>query len=142
MTTGHSLTVTSRLGSMLLDHIIMSFFSAALGLVVFGVTFVFMGRADSFQYAIDAIYPWVVGAAILVYFNKDWFGGRSLAKRITGQEVVQVSSGRSADQFRCFVRNLTILVWPLEVLVTLLSPSRRLGDWLAGTQVVPFRPHA
>ena len=139
MTTDYSLTATSRWGSMLLDQIIMSFLGGALGLVVLGVTYAITGTPDTFG---GALYPWVAGVVLLIYFNKDWFGGRSLAKRITGQQVVHVGSGLRADSLHCFLRNLTILVWPLELVVTLVSPRRRLGDWLAGTQVVPFRPHA
>lgn len=34
------------------------------------------------------------------------------------------------------LRNITLIIWPVEVVVSLINPGRRLGDFLAGTRVV------
>ncbi len=130
------ISATARLWSMFLDHVILCFLAIPPVGVVLGVAFLVRGKLDWDASAMNA---WLFVPVFVLYANKDWFGGRSLAKRITGQQVVQVGSGRVANELRCFLRNVTIPVWPVEVAITLFSPSRRSGDWLAGTQVVPLR---
>lgn len=78
----------------------------------------------------------VVGFAL--YLCKDCLQGRSLAKRVLKLQVVENSLQKQASALRCFVRNLFVPIWPLEVLITLVSPSRRLGDILAGTKMVVY----
>jgi uncharacterized RDD family membrane protein YckC len=122
---------------MLLDHVIMCFLGVLFTLPVFLIVVAIAGRGADTTGTVEAVIQAVgVCFVVLVYFNKDWFAGQSLAKRVMGQRVVDVRSGLPASRVRCFFRNLTIPLWPLEVLVTLWSPSRRLGDWLAQTKVV------
>ena len=130
-------TVFARWSSMLLDHVIMCFLAVLFTLPVFPVVLAIAGRAAFTTGTMDAVLQ-AVGLCfvVVVYFNKDWFAGQSLAKRVMGQRIVDVRTGLPASRPCCFVRNLTIPLWPLEVLVTLLSPGRRLGDWLAQTKVV------
>lgn len=40
---------------------------------------------------------------------------------------------------QCLIRNLFIVVWPLEVLTSLINPHRRLGDFITGTMVIPSK---
>jgi uncharacterized RDD family membrane protein YckC len=69
------------------------------------------------------------------FLNKDIYFGKSIGKFFTGLSVVSVRTGESASSIQCCIRNLTLLVWPLEVLVVFFSPNRRIGDILAGTKV-------
>ena len=39
-----------------------------------------------------------------------------------------------ASSLKCLIRNITIILWPIEVIVVLVSPSRRIGDFIAGTE--------
>jgi hypothetical protein len=39
---------------------------------------------------------------------------------------------------QCIVRNLTLFILPLEVLVILAQPERRIGDQIAGTKLVKY----
>lgn len=75
---------------------------------------------------------------MLLYFFKDSFGARSIAKRITKLQVVDNTTGKAASVMQCFLRNLTIVIWPVEVLITLFNSQRRLGDLIAGTRVVNY----
>ncbi len=61
--------------------------------------------------------------------------GKSIAKRSLKQEIVDVKTGEVASSLKCLIRNLTIVLWPIEVIVVLVSPSRRIGDFIAGTKV-------
>jgi uncharacterized RDD family membrane protein YckC len=75
---------------------------------------------------------------IFLYLNKDFLFGKSIAKRIIGLQVIDNRNNQPADEFKCFLRNMTIPLYPLEVLVTLFTPDRRIGDWIANTRVEPF----
>ncbi|GAA4329186.1 RDD family protein [Flaviaesturariibacter amylovorans] len=73
---------------------------------------------------------------ILVFMLKDTIGGRSLAKRMLGLHIIDNKGGYRAQAVQCFVRNIPIMVWFVEVVVLLFSPDRRLGDLMGGTRVV------
>ena len=75
-----------------------------------------------------------------LYFNKDIYQGRSPAKRILKLQIVDIKTNRPANPLKCFVRNLTIIVWPIEVIVGLINNERRIGDFIAGTKLTPYDP--
>jgi uncharacterized RDD family membrane protein YckC len=77
---------------------------------------------------------------VAIMLNKDFFGGRSVIKRIWGFKVVDYQTGADATEFQCMVRNISIILCPLEALVILISRERRLGDILAGTRVIDAEP--
>jgi hypothetical protein len=72
---------------------------------------------------------------MLVYFNKDFVNARSIAKRILGLIIIDRVTGEPASELKCLLRNLTIPIWPLEVLISLFSRNRRLGDIIANTRI-------
>ncbi len=88
----------------------------------------------------DGVYGCVAAFGFALYFCKDIFNGRSIAKRILGLQVVNNSTGKVASPIRCFVRNITCVLWPLEGLIAIVNTSRRLGDKIAGTRLVKFDP--
>ena len=64
-------------------------------------------------------------------------GGRSIGKRCTGIAVVQVGTERPCTWWRSFVRRIPLLLLGVLDAVFIAGPARRrLGDYLAGTQVV------
>jgi uncharacterized RDD family membrane protein YckC len=73
------------------------------------------------------------------FLNKDFFGGRSIAKRALGMVVKDITTGENARPFKCFVRNITVIIFPVELIFMIFSPSQRLGDLIAGTKVEKFR---
>jgi len=72
---------------------------------------------------------------MLIYFNKDFFNAQSVAKRILGLQIIDRKTSQPATDLKCFLRNITIPIWPLEALISLVSPTRRLGDLIANTRV-------
>jgi uncharacterized RDD family membrane protein YckC len=127
-------SVGIRIASMAIDHFIVGTICGFLSIPFLiglinseGETFI---ESPGFWY--------VLLGSNLLYFLKDSFGGRSIAKRILRLQVVNAETGRPASVLRCFIRNLPIIIWPLEVLVTLSNPERRLGDRMAGTRVAYY----
>lgn len=121
---------------MLIDHITMCIVLAPVMIVMMIILLVTMGP----DYHLEFFYNYSLGALtflpFIIYFLKDNYRGKSLGKRLTGYQVVTASKGEPAGVLRCFIRNLFIPLWPLEVFITLFSPSRRLGDLIAGTKVI------
>jgi uncharacterized RDD family membrane protein YckC len=74
-------------------------------------------------------------ALLVPCLNKDFLQGRSPAKRLLGLHLHE-ATGRPANELRAFLRNVTFLLWPVEVLLLVLGSPKRLGDYVAVTQVV------
>ena len=118
---------TLRLSSMLLDHMFVT-------IIVIVPSLLFTILKIEFNTDVDRIF-WF--ASLFLYFNKDVVRGRSVAKRLQGYKVVKLGTDEIASSLQCYLRNIVIpIFWPLEVLITYFNPKRRLGDFLANTEVV------
>ncbi len=117
-----------RLGTMFLDHFIMCFIIVPPLIVMSLVV-----KSEPFE--AKPIETFAFYLMMLVYLNKDFVNGKSISKRILGLRVVDRKTGASASELQCFLRNMTIPIWPLEVFVSLFSTDRRLGDLIANTKV-------
>ncbi len=74
---------------------------------------------------------------ITFYFiNKDMFKGQSFLKRHGGLIVIDTKTQAPASAIKCLLRNFSLILWPLEIMVLMYSPSRRIGDYLVGTKVM------
>jgi len=142
MTTEQKTNAGTRIGSMLLDHFAMTFIA-----MFFFVPGMISGFSTAFEVNHEQTSPDIFGGLSYVgligfalYFCKDCINGRSIAKRALKLQVVDNKSGNVASPIKCFVRNIFCILWPIEVIVTLASPSRRIGDMIAGTRVIPFNP--
>lgn len=134
------ISIGTRLGTMLLDHIFMSFIAMIFAIPEFVYNLVQNLDSTPGQLNYDLFpgdnYLGLIGFAL--YFCKDSISGRSLAKRILKLHVVDNLTGKAASPFQCFIRNVFCVLWPIEVIVSLINPERRIGDWVARTKLVPF----
>ena len=121
----------NRILSMFLDHCIMCLLIVPLVFLIFGLGAL---MKDNLNNRIGII---LVFIPFFIYLNKDFFYAKSPAKRILGFQVIDRKTNKPANELQCFVRNLTICVaWPSEVIVGLINPERRIGDFIANTKVV------
>jgi uncharacterized RDD family membrane protein YckC len=128
----------TRLGTMILDHfamtlVIMIFVAPGM---MYDMMQLFKNPGAPPRLFMGNFYMNLLGFSL--YFNKDIYLGRSIAKRFLKLQVVDVKTGMPANPLRCLVRNLTIAVWPIEVIMALINSERRLGDYLAGTKLVAY----
>jgi uncharacterized RDD family membrane protein YckC len=72
----------------------------------------------------------------IVFLNKDFWRGQSPVKRFYGYQVVDSKTRLPANKLKCFIRNLPILFPIVEVIPLLVSPKRRIGDFLARTVLI------
>jgi uncharacterized RDD family membrane protein YckC len=133
----------TRLGSMMLDHIFMLVIAVVFFLPVLigsmsGIFDISHEQTNSFNFKGTSLYIGLIGFAF--YFCKDSVNGRSLAKRITKLQLVDNVTGSIASPLQCLTRNIFCIIWPVEVIVALSNPNRRLGDLVAGTKLVWYDP--
>lgn len=136
----NNLNTGTRIGTMLLDHIlttIIVMIFVAPGMI-YDITQTF-GNPDAQPKLMLGNYYLNIFAFSL-YFNKDIYMGRSFAKRILKLQIVDVKTGLPANALKCFLRNLTIIIWPIEVIVGLINNERRIGDFIAGTKLTTYDP--
>jgi len=120
-----------RISSMLLDHFLMCILIIPPAIIL---TIISENIGMKMN---DGMGFFVFFLIVFVYLNKDFFNGKSPAKRILGYRVINRKTEKPATELQCFVRNLTICVaWPLEVVVGFINPERRIGDFIANTKVV------
>ena len=121
----------NRILSMLLDHFIMTF------VIVPPMIILMILKANGILEIGNGTFSVIFFFMMFIYLNKDFFNAKSPAKRILGYQVINRKTKNPASELQCFVRNLTIAVaWPLEVIIGLINPERRIGDFLANTKVV------
>ena len=66
---------------------------------------------------------------------KDAYGQKSIGKHFMNVNIIDISTNQSASRLKRLIRNLTIIIAPLEFIFILINPSRRLGDLIAGTKL-------
>jgi uncharacterized RDD family membrane protein YckC len=128
----------TRLGTMLLDHIIMIFVIMILIApgMVYDIVQTFGDSNAQPKLFLGNYYLNILGFSL--YFNKDIYQGRSPAKRILKLQIVDIKTNRQANPLRCLVRNITIVLWPIEVIVGLINNERRIGDFIARTKLTTY----
>lgn len=145
MTPEKNVNAGTRLGAMILDHFIMTMIC-----MIFFIPTMIQGFAGVFTISHEQkdigggfngplFYLGLFGFAL--YFCKDCINGRSIAKRIIKLQVVDNKTGQVASPLKCFIRNIFCIIWPVEVIVVLINPGRRIGDQVAGTKVMQYEPN-
>lgn len=93
---------------------------------------------------INEISPWLgilIYLTISLYLNKDIIRGQSLGKQILKLQIVSNSTGKAATVYQCFIRNLfLVFLGPIELVISFINPSRRIGDIVAGTTLISYDP--
>lgn len=132
-----------RMATMILDHFFMCFIAMFFYLPILVSMIASSVRTMEEQEP----YPFENGPMLYLgifsftlYFLKDIFKGRSLAKLILKLQLVDNKTGEVASPLQCFVRDLFCIIWPVEFIVALANPGRRIGDRVAGTRLVYYNP--
>ena len=123
---------------MILDHFIMCFGIGIIVFIIIGIGYLIIGNPSESDFPEwFVIFPVTLGLIIFsIYLNKDGIKGKSPAKRILGLIIVDNKTGEIANPIKSVVRNITLIFWPIEVIFSIFSPERRIGDYIAGTKVI------
>ncbi|WP_299680625.1 RDD family protein [uncultured Tenacibaculum sp.] len=129
-----------RIAAFMIDHFVMTFLMVSIVFLALGPNFMDennIGKMTSTMLA-------VMLPGFLLYFAKDSIKGISVGKWIMGIMVRDANNPYDIPSFgRLLVRNLFILIWPVEFIVLASSQEKkRLGDKTAKTIVVknPNKP--
>ena len=69
-------------------------------------------------------------------FKDCLFCGRSLGKLICGLRIISSENGKKPSFISLILRNIPLAIVQIEAIVVLANKGKRLGDYLAKTQVV------
>jgi uncharacterized RDD family membrane protein YckC len=130
------LNTKNRLVAMLLDPLIVTFVLTILGMPAFIFRTVVFGHPNVAEnpFSLNLFHVFLIS----LYFNKDCYIGQSIGKRLLRFQVLDIKTGLPANALRCLVRNLTLLIWPVEVIMSIINVERRLGDFIAGTRLANY----
>ncbi len=134
--TAEKISTTKRLASMLIDHIFMSLVGVIFTLPLMVYVFTDPFNKNIFRSTTYNNLMYLPMFAFSLYLCKDCFNGQSFAKRKLNLQVVDNLTGEIASPIKCFIRDTFCLIFPIEIIVSLNNPSRRIGDIVAGTKLV------
>ncbi len=126
-----------RLNSMSLDFSFMLGISFPFFVVMFIPIFIIIASANE----MDILLPIWIGIIPFTFIsflilNKDFFNAKSIAKRHFGYQIVDSKTNLPANELQCVIRNSTMIIWPIEVIISIFNSTKRLGDLIAGTKLV------
>lgn len=73
---------------------------------------------------------------LFVVLNKDFLDGQSIVKRYFGYQIIDVKTRKPASAIQCVIRNFTLILNWIILIVAAIFPRRRIGDALAETMLV------
>ena len=123
-----------RIAAFMIDHFVMTFLMVSIVFLILGPSFMDENNSEKMK----TIMLSVMAPGFLLYFSKDSIKGVSIGKWIMGIMVRDENNQIETPSFgRLLVRNLFIIIWPIEFIVLAFSKKKkRLGDLVAKTVVV------
>ena len=122
-----------RIVAFLIDHFILTFLMVSIVLIAIGPDFIGNSNTDRMQ----SIMYWVMIPGCLLYFSKDSYRGISIGKWVMGIMIRSNEDNEIPSFIKLFVRNLLVIIWPIEFIVLAVSKNKkRLGDLIVKTKVV------
>jgi hypothetical protein len=120
-----------RLASCFVDHVILSILAGIVTLP--GLVYEMMQHMFEVRLTIGNIFLNTIGLSI--YLCKDALFVRSFGKQIFGLDLVRNDFKQRPSAFQAYIRNLTAIIWPVEILMLAYTPAKRTGDYIAKTRV-------
>jgi uncharacterized RDD family membrane protein YckC len=136
-------SVLSRIIAFVIDRGIVVLVIALAGGIFVAVSEQAGGRGVLYMIFLVLFVVFTLAAAVYSY-SRDMFGGKSIARRLLKQKVVDITTGTPIGGWRSFKRELLIHFAPLILIELILissnSARRRIGDNWAKTIVVKDTP--
>lgn len=132
-------SVLSRYLAFIIDRFLVIMFIALPAAVITAVMEQ-MGRTGAIYYILLVLMIGFILIGAVYSYARDMFGGKSIARRLLKQKVVDISTGKPIGGWRSFKREIIIHFAPLILIELILISSnkdrRRMGDNWAKTIVV------
>ena len=122
-----------RIFAFLIDIMLVSAF-----LLPFVFAYIFNKGFENITFdQLSNIYNVYIAFGVLIIFFKDAKDCRSIGKRI--MKVKIVSRKNHLLLWQLIIRNVLLVIWPIEVIVMIFRKNhRRIGDMITNTEVAPF----
>jgi len=118
-----------RIGSIVIDHVILT--------ILMGAIFLLLGSLYKLLDFSENIFIGLLFSIIIIcILCKDIFGGQSFGKKIMNIKIIDIKTGKEASKLKTIVRNLFLLLWPVELIFVFKNNERRLGDKVVKTKLV------
>ncbi len=132
-------SVLSRALAFIIDRFIVILIIAIPAAVFVAVTEQSY-RRGALYYIMLILFILVMVIGVIYSYSRDMFGGKSIARRLLKQKVVDIETGKPIGGWRSFKRELIIHFAPLIIIELILISSnkdrRRMGDNWAKSIVV------
>jgi len=117
----NSSLLVKRCVALIIDLIILGFLSGVLGLIY---------EKTNSNYSIDLTY-----VILTIFAFKDTiYQNGSIGKHLLKLKITDVSKKKEHFFLRKIIRNITSIIWPLEVIILLIM-KRRLSDLILGLDI-------
>ena len=115
----------------------INYYAASI-VVVFPVALIMSGKGPGGARLRDYIwYVILAGFLLCIVLN---INSLTPGKRLIGLTVVNVNGDTCVPLWKQIARSLTLLIWPIEALVVVLSSShRRISDRILGLEVIELK---
>lgn len=123
-----------RLLAFMIDQLIITFVLCIVSFIINWESFLLPNESNSNK-PFETFYP-LLAVALIIFYMKDLFGGRSIGKRIFKLAVRDINNfNETPHGFRLFIRNISLIIWPVELIFFLIT-KKRIGDLVGRTQVI------
>ena len=120
-----------RILSGAIDYYLINIISIVLGWIIYIVQEADIFNDDLYLKITVVVYLVVVICMLLL---KDAIRGRSIGKKLCKLKILY-ANGETANKVQLILRNITLLIWPIELILFIVIKNR-LGDILSRTVVV------
>jgi uncharacterized RDD family membrane protein YckC len=120
-----NITFSERIVSMLID-----------GIIIMGIAMIFIILLFILGLGNDITSRILLLSLIYsLFLCKDLYQGQSFGKKKFNLKIISINN-KELSSFKLIIRNLFIVIWPIEIIMCLINPQRRLGDIIVGSKLV------
>ena len=122
----------SRVLYFLLENLII-IFSLAIIFIIVVILLYYIGTAlKNLPILTESL---IYSIFISIYLNKDAINGQNILKKKFGFQVTNSFNDRPANPFKCTLRNVFIVLLPIDIFLLTINSDKRFGDYVARTKV-------
>lgn len=122
-----NINIKERLLSAIIDFGILLAVIMLLSVLIIILSILKLDNIFVLFMAFSAIYS--------LYLCKDLPEGRSNGKYIVGLKIVN-KNNKTPSSLILILRNLFILLWPIDILCCIITPNKKIGDYIFCVKVV------
>ncbi|WP_281988964.1 RDD family protein [Aquimarina aggregata] len=116
--------ITKRFLAFIIDLMLLGFIGGIFGL--------FIDKVEKFRFISDFIF-YILMALFLI--RDLFFRNGSIGKKILNLKIVSDINGFNTNKVNKILRNITMIIWPIELIILLIS-NKRLSDYILKINVI------